>query len=104
MMVESGSSSSDEDAFLSAAEELTSSPTPHNYESPETGESVEEGGGNGNLYNNNGDVQTVSNVNRAGSETSDEEHVYDNRGAKFLMKLDQNWLMMSLRIKRMNIS
>ena len=91
-MVESGSSSSDEDAFLSAAEELTSSPTPHNYESPEIGESVEEGGGNGNLYNNNGDVQTVSNVNRAGSETSDEEHVYDNRGAKFLMKLDQNFL------------
>ena len=91
-MVESGSSSSDEDAFLSAAEELTPSPTPHNYESPETGDLVEEGGGNGNLYNDDGDVQTVSNVNTAGSETSDEEHVYDNRGAKFLMKLDQNFL------------
>ena len=50
MMGDSGSSSSssDEDAYMSAAEELSLSPTPHDFETPDNhsnGELADEGAG-----------------------------------------------------------
>ena len=50
-MVESDSgSSSDEEAFMSAAEELSSSPSPHHYETPESdGNDYESAEGRGDI-------------------------------------------------------